>query len=156
MKNSSIKTMHGFTLIELMIVVAIVAILAAIAIPAYQDYLIRSQVTEGASLSSGAKTAVEEEFANTGVPPTTNGAVGLPAANTIIGNYVSGVAIGNGGVITATYSSAAPQRANAIINGTTLVLTPTFNGGSTSWSCVNSTVPPQYLPSICRAPAGGG
>ena len=141
---------QGFTLIELMIVVAIIAILAAIAIPAYQDYTIRSQVSEGASLTSGAKTAVAEYYANYGVAPTTNTAAGLEAAANIKGNYVKQVAVGAGGVITATFSNTAPQKANTAINNATLVLTPTFNSGSTEWSCTASTVAPKYLPSSCR------
>ncbi len=85
MKN----TQKGFTLIELMIVVAIIAILAAIAIPAYQDYLIRAQVSEGAVLSDGAKTAVAEFYSNHGHYPLTNQSAGLPTnATSINGKYV--------------------------------------------------------------------
>ena len=72
------KKQQGFTLIELMIVVAIIAILAAIAIPAYRDYLVRTQVSEGASLTGAAKVAVDEYYANYGVAPATNTAAGLP------------------------------------------------------------------------------
>lgn len=144
------KKQQGFTLIELMIVVAIIAILAAIAIPAYQDYTIRSQVSEGASLTSGAKTAVAEYYANYGAAPATNTAAGLETNTNIKGNYVKQVDVGASGVITATFSSASPQKANTAINTKTLVLTPTFNSGSTQWSCTNSTVAAKYLPSSCR------
>lgn len=143
------KMQKGFTLIELMIVVAIIAILAAIAIPAYQDYLIRSQVSEGASLTSGAKTAIEEYYSQYGVAPANNTAAGLdPTPTNIKGEYVSQVAVSNGGVITATFNGA---KANTAIKNKVLKLTPTFNPGSTSWSCVTgTTVDAKYRPSICR------
>jgi len=142
----------GFTLIELMIVVAIIAILAAIAIPAYQDYLIRAQVSEGAVLSDGAKTAVAEFYSNHGTWPTNNESAGLPTnAASISGKYVSQVAVVSG-VITATFSGPS---ANAKIAGDTFTLSPTDNGGSTAWTCtptavVGTPVPAKYLPSSCR------
>jgi type IV pilus assembly protein PilA len=145
------KTMQkGFTLIELMIVVAIIAILAAIAIPAYQNYLIRAQVSEGAVLSDGVKTAVSEFYSNTGKFVTTNASYGLPTnAASIAGKYVSGVAVGTGGIISATFSGPS---ANAAIKGEVFALSPTINGGAIAWSCTNAatTVPKAYLPTSCR------
>ena len=112
------KKQQGFTLIELMIVVAIIGILAAIAIPAYQDYTIRAQVSEGLNLSGGAKAAVSRVLPRPGrFPYSTNAVAGLDVATNIIGKYVSQVAVGNAnGVITATYSSTAPRSANANIS----------------------------------------
>lgn len=142
----------GFTLIELMIVVAIIAILAAIAIPAYQNYLIRAQVSEGAVLTDGAKTSISEAYSNNGKWPTDNAAAGLPTnAASISGKYVASVTVSNG-IITAKFSSASPT--NAAIYGDTFVLSPFDNGGSIGWTCSSatnaSTVPDKYLPSSCR------
>ncbi len=98
------KKQQGFTLIELMIVVAIIGILAAIAIPAYQDYTIRAQVSEGLQLSGGAKVAVTEYYQDRGTMPSVNAQAGIADAGDIEGNYVSQVGVANG-VITVTYSS---------------------------------------------------
>ncbi len=140
----------GFTLIELMIVVAIIAILAAIAIPAYQDYLIRTQVSEGAVLTDGAKTAVAEFYSNKGAFPTNNQSAGLPAnIASISGKYVQSVSVANTGKITALFGGAS----NLKIKTAVFVLSPIVNGGSIAWSCLPSggtTVNVKYLPTSCR------
>jgi type IV pilus assembly protein PilA len=144
--RNSIK-MQGFTLIELMIVVAIIAILAAIALPAYQDYLIRSQVSEGAVLADGAKTAVAEFYSNKGTWPTANISAGLAGATSISGKYVSSVSVA-AGIITSTYGNQANQK----ITGKALVFSPADAGGSTTWNCKTAAtnVDAKYLPTACR------
>ncbi|OQS40825.1 pilin [Chromobacterium haemolyticum] len=141
------KSQQGFTLIELMIVVAIIGILAAIAIPAYQDYTKRARVSEGLSLASAAKTAVAEYYASNGSFPGTNASAGLQA--TISGNSVTSVAVGTNGVITVTYSTT-------LIDATKnqLTLTPTASAGSITWICAasgTSGLSTQWLPANCRA-----
>ena len=142
---------QGFTLIELMIVVAIIGILAAIAIPAYQNYTIRAQVSEGLSLADGAKTAISEFYTNYGHFPANNTSAGLSIAGSITGNYVSQVDA-SGGKIQITYSDQSPQKANSAINSAVLELSAiaSSTGGSIQWTCKAGTnMSAKYLPSSC-------
>lgn len=139
------KKQAGFTLIELMIVVAIIGILAAIALPAYQDYTARSQMAEAMSLASGARTAVTEYWTSEGALPADNAAAGLAKAAEIKGNYVAQVAVAEG-IITATMAKAGVADG---IAGKTLVLTPTTGEGSVQWEC-SGDAEAKYYPSTCR------
>ena len=133
---------RGFTLIELMIVVAIIAILAALAIPQYQSYTVRARVTEGLSLASSAKVAVAESFQSENTFPTTNDEAGLPA--TISSPDVTSIVVGNAGVITITFNNAR------IPGGGTVLLSPTSSAGSITWVCGGGTLVNTYRPATCR------
>lgn len=137
----------GFTLIELMIVVAIIGILAAVALPAYQDYTKRARVSEALSLMSGAKASVTEYFSANNTWPADNATAGLATATSISGNSVKSVTVA-GSTITAAVSS------NVQTGGGNLVLQASSGtGGGVTWSCkaaVGTTVNAKYLPSECR------
>ncbi len=157
------KVQQGFTLIELMIVVAIIGILAAIAIPAYQDYTIRSQVSEGLSLAASMKASTGEFFADRGVWPATEANIGFAAQPS--GKYVTGVA-GQAGTISITYGNDANQN----VNGNIMSLKPLVSGNNdVIWVCGNAAAPAgaaeaatgasganntdlldKYMPSSCR------
>ena len=138
----------GFTLIELMIVIAILGILMAIAIPAYQDYTVRAKVSEGMNLAGSAKLATAETYSSRGSFPADNAAAGLADATEIKGNDVLSVGTANGQV-TITYTN------DTNITGETLILSADTNGGSVAWTCkggtlYTTTAKRKYLPSNCR------
>ena len=139
------KVQQGFTLIELMIVVAIIGILAAIAIPAYQDYTKRSHVSEGLTLAGGAKAGISEFYASNGNWPTGNVSAGLPSAGaSIAGNAVNSVTV-SGSLITITYNTK-------VISGGTITLQGQATGGSITWDCTggSTTLLDKWKPSNCR------
>ena len=147
------KNQQGFTLIELMIVVAIIAILAAIAISQYQDYVIRSQVSEGSSLADGVKTAIGEFYNNKGHFPASNRSAGLALSASVKGEYVSDVNIADTtagtGVILATYNGV---KANSKLKAgpATISFSAVPNAGSLEWHCVSTDLPQRWCPSSCN------
>ena len=155
----------GFTLIELMIVIAIIGILAIIALPAYQDYTARAQVSEAIVLAEGQKAAVAEYYATNGAFPTSNAEAGIAAKTNITGKYVDNVEVGDNGVITATMKSSG---VNSDIKSTTVALKPSVatistpapagtpassSNGAFTWKCGPGTtkgVDKKFLPATCR------
>ena len=159
------QVQKGFTLIELMIVIAIIGILAAIAIPAYQNYTIRAQVTEGLTLADGWKTAIAEYYANTGVMPATVANLAGTTAST--GKYESSITVSGGSIVIAYGGGANAKITNTASN--TLGLVPYTNANNDIlWRCGTATMPasasatsvgtavttsvlPQYLPTSCHS-----
>ena len=161
----------GFTLIELMIVIAIIGILAAIAIPAYQNYTIRSQVTEGLSLADGWKTSISEYYAQNGSFPTSSSSAGgagtVAVSGASQGKYVGSIAVTTGGEIVVVYTGSQANAKLSAAGAHTLGLQPGLDGNNdVIWVCgtastptgvsvtsggVATTIAASYLPNSCHA-----
>ncbi len=151
MAKSTFFAERGFTLIELMIVVAIIGILAAVALPAYQDYTARAQMSEAVILAGGQKATVAEKWWNSGSVPSSNADAGMAAPEEIKGKYVVETRVGNGGAIKATLASTGVAHG---IQGKSITLQPTFPSagnsvGAIEWVC-SSDADGRYVPSSCR------
>lgn len=135
------STQNGFTLIELMIVVAIIGILASISLPAYQDYVKKAHVLEGLSLASASKTAIWDYWASNATFPTDNTSAGL--SDTIEGNAVKSVSI-SGNQVTITFNEK-------VIDDKTIILKVSEEtAGAISWDCKEGTLETKYRPFACR------
>jgi type IV pilus assembly protein PilA len=140
------RVQEGVTLIEMMIVVAIVGILSALALPAYTVYSIRAQIIEGLYLADGAKAAVTTYYRNNSVFPTDNDDAGLGMPESIVGTYVSSITV-DGPVLGIRYGNEA----NSQIDGKVITLTATDMFGNLSWQCTNDgSIQPNHLPPLCR------
>lgn len=136
----------GLTLIEVMVVVAVIAVLAAIALPAYQDFIIRSQLAEALQVAAGPKVAVSDYYHAKGVAPASNLDIHLAVPAQIKGRYVSQVEVQSGGALTATFGAGAHQS----LASRTLTLRPDFGPGATRWTCDGGGLDPEWLPPACR------
>jgi type IV pilus assembly protein PilA len=143
------RMQQGFTLIELMIVVAIIGILAAVALPAYQDYTARAQMTEALNLAGGQKGAVSEYHSNWGSWPEDNFHAGIANATSIFGKYISAVNVRGASVIATLKSRSVAQG----IRGKHLILEVTATGGSYEWTCRSDDIDAKFLPANCRGGA---
>ena len=145
------QAQQGFTLIELMIVVAIIGILAAIAIPAYQDYTARAQVTEGVNLVGGLKPTVVEIYNETGIfTDADSGSKGLPATTDVTGKYVSSVTVTDGEIVALFKSSGVAGP----VQGKSIAFSPVTSAGAVKWVCdptnTSTDLDNKYLPAVCR------
>ena len=138
---------QGFTLIELMIVVAIIGILAAIAIPAYQDYTVRAKVSEGLAAVAAAKTSVSEYAISNGSMPGSQASAGFSSVAT---KYVASIGYaqsGSNGVLTVQLAASG---VGGTADGKTFTLTGVLSSGSVGWTCAAGTIDSKYLPANCR------
>lgn len=149
----------GFTLIELMIVIAIIGILAAVAIPAYQDYVTRSQASEAMSLADGVKIPLSEYMIEHGACPdnTTAAAGGIAVSTEIVGRYID--AVETGGTFQDSGDSCTirvrfkTEDIAAGLKGHSIVFTARNSAGAMRWNCASNDIKPQYLPSSCTSTA---
>lgn len=137
------KLQQGFTLIELMIVVAIIGILAGLAIPSYQSYSVRTKISEGLSLATAAKTGITEYYNSEGTWPNDNAKAGIADANDISGAYVDSITVNESRITIVYNTTTTGASANIRLQTSTPV-------GSFIWTCTSSTIDDNLLPPVCR------
>ena len=159
MKSIKKAVQKGFTLIELMIVIAIIGILAAIAIPAYQDYIIRAQVSEAQALAGGLKAAVADFYASTGNFPAANVTTAPPTGLGLPGNpsgKYGTMTLAANGVIQYTFASTAPMQANARLNALVLGMSPGLSlNQDLVWVCGRAATPTNVTPPQANGTSAG-
>jgi type IV pilus assembly protein PilA len=148
----------GFTLIELMIVVAIIAILAAIAIPQYQNYITKSQFSESQTIADGLKTPIVEYYNQTGACPTVSAGAattGFVKGGSYMGKYVATASVADAGKtptacdITITFKSTSGSVSAPLKNNSVIIEGAVGNGGAVTWSCASTNISSKYMPQVC-------
>ncbi|MDX1454437.1 MAG: pilin [Gammaproteobacteria bacterium] len=143
------KMQKGFTLIELMIVVAIIGILAAVAIPAYQDYITRAKLSEVMGIAAKDKTTISEYYVSIGAMPLTPDAAGI-SEDAGQSQYLKTVAFNNTGTNSATMTYTLDAPLSAALEDRTIIFTGTGNASGVTWTCNTGTLEPKYRPANCR------